>query len=77
MVALVMALRGLKAMLPRSLTHSSWRIRDLMGAFSPALMRAAESCLHRSLEDPSNSPMENRSPSVCSMTPGSAISAAG
>ena len=48
-VARVRALRGLKAMLPRSFTQMSWRIRGRMGQRSPARMRADPAMsLHRS-----------------------------
>ena len=71
------ALTGLKATLPRSLTQISCRMFARIGARSPARPMAADSARARSEVEPSSSPIEKRSPSVCSITPGEAMAAAG
>ena len=76
-LALVSALTGLKALLPSSFTQISSRMFERIGARSPARPMAADSARARSDVEPSSSPIEKRSPSVCSMTPGSTMATAG
>ncbi len=73
----VSAESGLNAMLPQSLTHISSRMRGRTGALKPAACNAADSAAMRGERLPSGSPRVNRSPYVCSMTPGAVTSAAG
>lgn len=70
------ALSGLKVMLPISFTQMSSRRSGSTGHFSPPARIASLKARQRGETLPSGSPMENRVPSMCWMTPGAAISVA-
>ena len=74
-VARVRTLTGLNATFPSSLSQMSDRRSFSTGHFSPPATIALLNSRQRSETDPSGSPIENRVPSTCRMTPGEAISA--
>jgi len=76
-VALVSALTGLNEALPISLIQMSSRSSASTGDFSPPAIMAALSAVQRAEISPDGSPMENRVPSRCLMTPGDSITVAG
>ena len=73
-VARVSAVIGLNATFPTSLSQIWSRSRVSTGARSPPAANAAEISRQRSVAEPSGSPIVNRVPSMCRMTPGSMIS---
>ena len=76
-VALVSALSGLKATLPISLIQMSLRRSASTGAFSPPAIIASLNAIQRCEISPDGSPIENRVPSRCRITPGASMVVAG
>ena len=76
-VALVSALSGLNATLPISLIQMSLRSSASTGAFSPPAIMASLNAIQRAEISPDGSPMENRVPSRCRITPGASMVVAG
>ena len=76
-VALVSALSGLNATLPISLIQMSLRRSASTGAFSPPAIMASLNAIQRAEISPDGSPMENRVPSRCRITPGASMVVAG
>ena len=73
--ARVRTLTGLNATFPSSLSQMSERRSDTTGHFSPPAIIALLNSRQRSETTPEGSPIENRVPSTCRITPGEAISA--
>ena len=73
----VKALIGLNAKLPSSFANNSLLMCGLIGALNPAFIREEDKDLILSLLEPSSSPSENLSPSICFIIPGSTSSVDG
>jgi hypothetical protein len=74
-VARVRTLTGLNATFPSSLSQMSERKSGTTGHFSPPAVIALLNSRQRGETKPEGSPIENRVPSTCRMTPGAEISA--
>ena len=74
-VARVRTLTGLNATLPSSLSQTSARRSGTTGHFSPPATIALLKSRQRDETTQEGSPIENRVPSTCLITPGAAISA--